>query len=977
MTAELLTAVAALAVAGLTLFLGRRDLTRPAVAFGVPWFLLVALAQVRLTELETPWPTGFRILLFAGGLAFMAAATLAGGTAAARGRIAVRREDYSARRLIAAALALCACGIAGTAYKADVLGGVPLLSGQADVLRSRAIQDGEVVVPAWSTALTDGFFLGLWCALAALWVMRGTSRRVHLVAVGLLAAGALFGTALLASRNTVLFAVAVPIIAAYLLGRPVRRRTRVAWWAAVAGVVVVVVGGLFVARLAEDDIGRRGFLNRELDRQPAVLKPIVPFYINGVYPFEAASRMYRIVPEARHYTYGASSLTSLPDAAFPEGKPPYGSTVAAVMGYPQRDDGLSWSVAGYQGRLLADAGSAGVMLGSLLLGLLLGSAYRWARAGPGFLAAATIAYAAYYAAFMAYDNLLSFTLIAGFDLAMVAAVGLYARGTLDGRVRSLLSADSVAGLERRAATAIDRVVARLEARPWPFLTIVLVLAAATWIYAGRGHSFIGDEWDIVYGRRGGGWAPYLSSHNEHPVMALVAYYKVMWRTVGIDEYWPYVVANVAAHLAAVALVFELFRRRAGVIPAFAAATLLAFFGRGFNDILWDFQMAFLASVLCGAGAFVLMQRRGLGRGVLACAALVVSIAWATWGLVFVGAIGVLLLLERRWRALAVPAVPFALYLAWSQSQYATARGGVQDLTGMPGFVADAFAITLANLGGLPRVWGRVLAVAAFVMLVAWLLRRRRPSPVQLAALSLPVLAWLLTAAGRAGEETPDAPRYAWPFAVFLLIAVAYVMPRPRLDSRAVAILAVITTGAVLSNLSTLREASAGGRAETRARLAQLGALDLARPSVSPDFNLTPLSWFGHHNAELYFGATDAYGSPGYDEQRLLELEPEYREQADRVLLQAATPRYHARARGRCRTAPVQAAEFDLTPKGVVVDPARGAQVRVFWRRFGDNYLPLTPVSERTGIVAPPTNARTPWKLRLESERPFELCGPPL
>ena len=428
-----MTAVAALAIAAATLYLGRRDVTRPAVAFGVIWFGCVALAQLRLTELETRWPTGFTLLVFTGGLAFMLAATLAGGLAAARGRIAIRSDDYRARRLVAAALVLAAGGVLGMAYKAHVLGGVPLLSGRADELRANAIQDGEVVVPAWSSALTNGFYLAMWCALAALWVLRGRATRLQRGALWLLVAAGLFGTALLASRNTILFAALVPLAGVYVLTRP-SRRSALAGAAVGAGIVALVVGGLFVARLAEATPGRESFLERELERQSIALRPVLPFYINGVYPFEAASRLYRAVPDRLPYTLGGASLTSLPDAAFPEGKPPLGTELSELMRSPA-SAGLAWSVATYQGRLYADIGWPGVVLGSLLLGLAFGALYRWARPRAGFLFVALVAYVAYYAAFMVYDNLFSFSVIAVYDLAVIALIDRYARsraGSLGG-----------------------------------------------------------------------------------------------------------------------------------------------------------------------------------------------------------------------------------------------------------------------------------------------------------------------------------------------------------------------------------------------------------------------------------------------------------------------------------------------------------------------------------------------------------------
>src|SRR5919206_842097 len=89
---------------------------------------------------------------------------------------------------------------------------------------------------------------------------------------------------------------------------------------------------------------------------------------------------------------------------------------------------LTWTVASYQGRLYADLGWQGVILGSILLGLSLGYIYRWARSRAGFVAVAVVGYAVYYAAFMIYDNLVSFTLIAAFDLALITVLTYYLRG---------------------------------------------------------------------------------------------------------------------------------------------------------------------------------------------------------------------------------------------------------------------------------------------------------------------------------------------------------------------------------------------------------------------------------------------------------------------------------------------------------------------------------------------------------------------
>jgi oligosaccharide repeat unit polymerase len=161
--------------------------------------------------------------------------------------------------------------------------------------------------------------------------------------------------------------------------------------------------------------------------------------VNAVFPLEAGHRVYDAVPHRLSYGLGANDLTSLPDALFPEGKPNFGGNVAALMRTGEREQ-LSWAVATYQGRLLADIGWLGVVLGSILLGLAFGSLSRWARRRGGLLAVAMIAYLAYYSAYMLYDNLLSFTVIAVYDLLVVTVLTAYCTGRLDASARALAEA---------------------------------------------------------------------------------------------------------------------------------------------------------------------------------------------------------------------------------------------------------------------------------------------------------------------------------------------------------------------------------------------------------------------------------------------------------------------------------------------------------------------------------------------------------
>jgi hypothetical protein len=155
------------------------------------------------------------------------------------------------------------------------------------------------------------------------------------------------------------------------------------------------------------------------------------------------------VPTRIPYEVGAASFTSLPDRAFPEGKSQFPRAVAALMG--TGGSGLTWTVSSYQGRLLGDLGWRGVLLGSLLLGLGFGALYRWARGRTGFLPVAVIGYFAYYAAYMVYDNHLSFSLIVVYDLGVISLASAYAFGWTDKPLAALRQLGRGLAADERAA----------------------------------------------------------------------------------------------------------------------------------------------------------------------------------------------------------------------------------------------------------------------------------------------------------------------------------------------------------------------------------------------------------------------------------------------------------------------------------------------------------------------------------------------
>lgn len=415
------------------LYFGRRDLTHPIVAFGSIFFAFVTLAQIRLTPFEKPWSAEFALVVFGGALLFVAAALLTAGSRGVRGSFAVKAAEYRSTRLLFAALILLCGGAIGLTWKARILGGVPLFSGQIDVLRQSAFgNEGEIVVPAWSTFLTDGFYLAFWCLGAALWAGPTLRRSLRWIIV-LLMVAALIGVLSEGSRNLLLLALAMPALALYWTWR-LPGILKVAVGVGAAFLVVALLGAFFVVRINQR-AGSADFVSHEVKSAPVVLQPFVPIYMGGVFTLETERRLMEAVPARFSYGLGTYTLQGLPDRLFPNGKNAYSDALGSLT-YTDAATTPYWTVATYQGRALADFGVSGVVIVSALLGVLFGIAYRACRGGTRLFSVAALAYVTYYCAFLFYDNLASIAVMAViYDLGVLAAVDILSRSPGPGDLR--------------------------------------------------------------------------------------------------------------------------------------------------------------------------------------------------------------------------------------------------------------------------------------------------------------------------------------------------------------------------------------------------------------------------------------------------------------------------------------------------------------------------------------------------------------
>src|SRR5207244_12402407 len=154
----------------------------------------------------------------------------------------------------------------------------------------------------------------------------------------------------------------------------------------------------------------------------------------------------------------------------------------------------------------------------------------------------------------------------------------------------------------------------------------------------------------------------------------------------------------------------------------AASALLLALGGGWEDVLWSFQMAWLASVACGLGALLLLESRS--RIPLAMALVAASLAFSAIGVVFAIAAGTRLLLTpgRRRELLWLAPVAVAL-VAWYAAfgrfgEHPNPQPGPANLFLDPLYAAWGLAQSAAGLIGEGGPFGPPLLVARAAA-IAW------------------------------------------------------------------------------------------------------------------------------------------------------------------------------------------------------------------------------------------------------------------
>jgi hypothetical protein len=576
-----------------------------------------------------------------------------------------------------------------------------------------------------------------------------------------------------------------------------------------------------------------------------------------------------------------------------------------------------------------------------------------------------------------------------------------------------------------AARVADRVIGRTDrvvgrgTAAWLALALLLAAGAAFILHESRGTTLWVDEWSWAFDRRGAHPDTWLEPHNEHLSAVPLALYRLLFTTAGLDDYLPYRLIGLAAHIACVVLLFAYSRRRVGEIAALLAAALLLLIGPAWQNILWPFQMGSLISMAAGVGALLLLDRGDKAGDAGACGLLGLSLASSGIGLpILVGAIVELAYGRRRLRDTWIAGLPLLAYgvwwLAFQETDFVR-----HNLVVAPGFAADAFAGVLSSLAGLGGVvigenpqtlgWGRPLAVAAAAAL-AWRLARDRPVPARvLGLLAILVAFWVATALRRAQISTPVEGRYLYVGALFVLLLAAELARGTTLSRRGAALAAGLVAIAVLANLGDMRAGGRYLRDQAHAAHAVAGALELARARVPAEH--VAEAFPGHPflvvRAGSYYAAADAYGSPAASPEELAAAPGGARLAADAELIRVhaveldpagseeplgAPPAIDAMVGGSATTRgscvafePAEARPAAVTPELQLTLPRAGllltasdGPVTVSVRRFADVF-PEQPQATLAGAARATLRigadrATQPWHVRLAPAGSVTTCG---
>jgi hypothetical protein len=345
----------------------------------------------------------------------------------------------------------------------------------------------------------------------------------------------------------------------------------------------------------------------------------------------------------------------------------------------------------------------------------------------------------------------------------------------------------------------------------------------------------------------------------------------------------------------------------------------------------------------------------------------------------------------------IPAALFVVwYLGWGHS--AESHISLHNVFASPRFVADSIAVAVGALfglgtnpadGGLDPVWGRAILVALVVVLGYRQVRKPSFSPGLWPVVAVAATNWFLTAFNAFPGRDPTASRYQYAGAIFVVLILANLLKGVRLSGRAVWVGAALTGVAVAPNLVVLKQGANTLKQQAVVTRSDTAALEIARRTVDPEFQLNPelagTPSLVNVYAGPYFEAVDEYGSPAYSTSELESAPEEGRRRADIVLAQALPLSTVTQlgefpgsgGEGCISISGGAPAEVRLGSGLTKIELAPGPPAAFTLRRFAVGEYPVVtegaPGDSVTAMRIPRDGASQPWFLHVEASQLARVC----
>jgi hypothetical protein len=538
----------------------------------------------------------------------------------------------------------------------------------------------------------------------------------------------------------------------------------------------------------------------------------------------------------------------------------------------------------------------------------------------------------------------------------------------------------------------------------PLLVAVLAAGAVMTLVLTWQLTFWQDTFDFLILRRDITWDTVFTPHNEHIIVFPTLIEQAIMRIFGLGNAHPEYILLTVFLIVTALLLFDYVRRRLGYWAALFATILVLCLGPAWEVLLWPFEIGFIGSVLSGLAMLLALERDSRRWDLAACAFLILSMGFSSLGIPFAIGAAVDVVQKRRARGwgrayvVVVPVVLFTLwYLGWGHD--AESHMTFHNVLTSPRFVLESIAVAAGSLfgfgtsslsGEINPLWGALILVGVVAGVVY--VQRQRPGvlptlwPVAAAALAN----WFLTAFNAIPGRDPTSSRYQYAGAIFIILVLSNLLPKVTWSRRGLIAAAAIVVLAAAPNLAFLKDNRDHLKAETVLTKADLGAIQIARPVVDPNFVLTPevagTPSLINVTAQGWLEADDEYGSPAYSEAELASAPEPGRHWADVVLSQALPLRavvkiggYDAHGGG----------ENCVTVKGGVpsgmqigfgqtrVEVPPGPEADLSMRRFAAEEFPVSiataPGGSTVVLDVPRDESPRPWQLHVEAEQPVRVC----